>query len=466
VVKITFLGGVGTVTGTMILVRTNRTNVLLDCGLYQGKRQESYDRNRKLPFDIRRLDAVVLSHAHIDHSGNLPNLVRSGFDGPIYATHATRDLCGAMLPDSGRIHEYDVQYVNKQRAKKGQPPVDPLYTEEDALRTLGAFVGMGYERSFEIARGIRVTFLDAGHILGSAMVLLESKTTDGPVRLLFSGDLGQPNLPVVRDPTPMPEADALIIESTYGDRLHPPVADVKGELAGVVNEIAGRGGRIVIPAFAVGRTQEIVYHLHELTIEGRIPEIPIYVDSPLAVNVTEIFRMHRECYDRETRDLIAESESRDPFGFYRLRYVRSVDESKALNTAPNPMIIISASGMAEAGRVQHHLLHAIEDPRNAVLITGWQAPHTLGRRIAEGAPEVRIFGDPVALRAEVRTFYGYSAHADRQQLLDWAAPRAHRVKTAFVVHGDREPAQALGTGLEGLGYGRVIVPARGNQVTL
>jgi len=471
-VQITFLGGVGTVTGSMYLVRTNRTNLLLDCGLYQGKRDESYRRNRKLPFDVRRLDAVVLSHAHIDHSGNLPNLVKSGFAGPIYATHATRDLCGAMLPDSGRIHEYDVRYVNKQRAKKGQSPMEPLYTEEDALSSLHNFIGVGYDRPIEVARGLRVTFLDAGHILGSAMVLLESETDHGPVRLLFSGDLGQPDLPVVRDPTPMPEVDALMIESTYGDRQHPPLVSIKDELGAIVNTVAERGGRIIIPAFAVGRTQEIVYHLHELTLEGRIPaagccrEIPIYVDSPLAVNVTEVFRMHPECYDRETRELIAESTSDDPFGFHRLRYVRSVEESKAINTAPNPLIVISASGMAEAGRVQHHLLHAIEDPRNAVLIVGWQAPYTLGRRIAEREPEVRIFGEPYALRAEVHTLYGYSAHADRQQLLDWAAPRAESVRSAFVVHGDPEPAQALASGLEGLGYRHTVVPAPGDQVNL
>ncbi len=464
--KITFLGGVGTVTGSMYLIRTNRNHILLDCGLYQGSRQEALNRNRKLPIDVSRLDAVILSHAHIDHSGNLPTLVKAGFDGPIYTTHATRDLCGAMLPDSGRIHEYDVEYVNKRRAKKGEPPVEPLYTEEDALRSLRYFVGIGYDRPTQVARGIHVTLLDAGHILGSAIVLIESVERDRVVRLVFSGDLGQPDLPIVRDPTPMPPADALMIESTYGDREHPPLEDIKRDLAKVVNDVVDRGGRIVIPAFAVGRTQELVYHLHQLTYEGRIPEIPIYVDSPLAVNVTEAFRMHPECYDRETRNFLAESGDQDPFGFYRLRYVRSVEESKSLNTANNPIIIISASGMAEAGRVQHHLLHAIEDPRNAVLITGWQAPNTLGRRIADGAEHVRIFGDDYDLRAEVHTFYGYSAHADRDDLLSWAAPRAPTVKTAFVVHGDSEPAKTLATGLEDLGYGRVIVPGRGDKATL
>ena len=463
--KITFLGGVGTVTGSMYLIRTNRRNILLECGLYQGKRDEAYARNHKIPIDIRRLNAVVLSHAHIDHSGNLPNLVKSGYDGPIYATRATYDLCGAMLPDSGRIHEGDVEYVNKKRLRKGQPPMEPLYTEADALRTLRYFVGVGYNRPIEIARGIRVTFLDAGHILGSAMVLLESEERDGTVRLLFTGDLGQPKLPIVRDPVPMPPADYLMIESTYGDREHPPIQDVQSQLADIVNTVAERGGRIVIPSFAVGRTQDIVYDLHQLTHDGRIPELPIYVDSPLAVNVTEVFRMHPDCYDRETRDFIVESGDRDPFGFYRLHYVRSVAGSKELNTTPNPIIIISASGMAEAGRVQHHLKHAISDPKNAVLITGWQAPYTLGRRIAEQEPYVRIFGEEFELNAEVHTLYAYSAHADHTDLLNWATPHARTVKTAFVVHGDPKPAQNLAEGLQGLGYGKVIVPQRGEKYT-
>jgi metallo-beta-lactamase family protein len=457
-VDIRFLGAIGTVTGSMYLVRAARKHILLECGLYQGKRGESYRRNRKFPFDIRRLDAVVLSHAHIDHSGNLPNLTKLGYDGPIYATHATRDLCASMLPDSGRIHEHDVAYVNKLRARKGEAPMAPLYTEEDALRSLRYFVGVGYNRPQEIARGIRVTFLDAGHILGSAMVLLEMEERGRKVRLLFSGDLGQPDLPIVRDPTPMPPTDFLLIEGTYGDQDHPPVTAIKSRLAKIVNEVADRGGRIVIPAFAVGRTQEIVYHLHQLTYEQRIPELPIYVDSPLALNVTETFRMHPDCYDSETWAFLNESGGHDPFGFERLTYTRSVEESKAINIASNPLIVISASGMAEAGRIQHHLIHAVEDPRNAVLITGWQAPYTLGRRIADRAKTIRIFGDEYRLRADVHTFYGYSAHGGRSDLLNWAKPHASTAKTAFVVHADPEPAEALAKGLRDLGYGRVVVP--------
>lgn len=464
--KITFLGAVGTVTGSMYLVRTNRHSILLECGLYQGKRAEAYARNHKIPVDIRRLDAVVLSHAHIDHSGNLPNLVKLGYDGPIYATHATRDLCGAMLPDSGRIHEHDVKYANKKRAKQGLPPMEPLYTEADAIRSLEQFIGHSYGRSFRIARGINVTFFDAGHILGSAMVLLESNESEGIVRLLFSGDLGQPGLPIVRDPTPMLATDILMIESTYGNREHPPVQDIQNQLETIVNAVANRGGRIIIPAFAVGRTQDIVYDLHQLMHDGRIPEIPIYVDSPLALNATEAYRMHPDCYDEETREFIQDTGELDPFGFRRLRYVRSVDESKKLNYMDNPLIIISASGMCEGGRVQHHLKHAIEDPRNAVLITGWQAPYTLGRRIAEKEPYVRIYGEEFALNAEVHTLYAYSAHADHSDLLEWARPRAQTTGTAFVVHGDPEPAATLAGGLRDLGYNKVIVPKRGDKFSV
>jgi len=463
--KISFLGGVGTVTGSMYRVRINKRNILLECGLYQGKRAKMRNRNRKFNFDVRRLNAVILSHAHIDHSGNLPNLVKSGYKGPIYATHATRDLCSAMLPDSGRIHEYDIAYANKLRVRRGQPPMQPLYTERDALRTLNHFVSVGYGRSISLGKGVKLTFLDAGHILGSAMVLLTGQENGVPLRLLFSGDLGQPNLPIVRDPTPMPPTDYLMVESTYGKRTHPPIEDTQQEFAAIVNKVVARGGRIIIPSFAVGRTQEIVYDLHQLTLKGQIPEIPVYVDSPLALNVTEVFRRHPDCYDQETHDFISQGGGRDPFGFSRLRYVRSVAESKALNDITEPIIIISASGMAEAGRVQHHLKHAVANGRNAVLITGWQAPNTLGRRMVEGTEFVRIFGESFPLRAEVYTLLGYSGHADRNDLLNWLAPQAGAVKAAFVVHGEPKSATALAVAMRKQGYSRVIVPKRKDTFT-
>ncbi len=464
--KITFLGGAQTVTGSMYLIYANRHYILLECGLYQGKRAETYERNRKFTFDLRRLDAVVLSHAHIDHSGNLPNLVSSGYDGPIYATPATRDLCASMLPDSGRIHEQDVLYVNKKRAKQGLPPMEPLYTEADAIRALHFFQSLPYNRPREITRGIQVTFLDAGHILGSAMVLLEVHERGRDVRLLFSGDLGRLGLPIVRDPTPMPAADVLLIESTYGNREHPPITETATQLADIINKVVGRGGRVVIPAFAVGRTQDLIYDLQQLHLAGRIPNVPIYIDSPLAHSATEVYRLHPDCYDAETWDLIKAMDNHDLFGEGLFRYVRDVEASKALNEDPRPMIIISASGMAEAGRVQHHLKHAIPDSKNAVIITGWQAPNTLGRRIAEKQPYVRIFGEEFPLRAEVYELYGYSAHADHTELLRWSGSRAGQVEQVFVIHGEPESAEALANDLRGQGYRRVSVPERNAKISL
>ncbi len=464
--KITFLGGAGTVTGSMYLVRLNKRNILLECGLYQGKRYKMQERNRKFDLDIRRLNAVVLSHAHIDHSGNLPNLVKNGYDGPIYSTHATYDLCTAMLPDSGRIHEADIAYANKKRARQGLSAMEPLYTEEDALRSLRYFVGASYGVPIKLGRGVQVTFFDAGHILGAAMVLLEGEENGTPVRLLFTGDLGQPDLPIVRDPDPMPPADYLMVESTYGDREHPPIENIQQQLSDIVNKVVARGGRIVIPAFAVGRTQEIVYDLHQLSVANRIPDIPIYVDSPLASNVTDIFRLHPDYFDSKTLDFMSTSGGGDPFGFSRLHYVRSADESKSLNAITSPIIIISASGMAEAGRVQHHLKHAISNPKNAVLITGWQAPYTLGRQIMEGAEAVRIFGESFAVHAEVYTLFGYSAHADRTDLLDWLEPQAGKVKAAFVVHGEPKSAKSLADGMHELGYNNVVIPQRRDKIAL
>jgi len=464
--KITFLGGAGTVTGSMYLVRLNKRNILLECGLYQGKRYKMQERNRKFDLDIRRLNAVVLSHAHIDHSGNLPNLVKNGYDGPIYSTHATYDLCTAMLPDSGRIHEADIAYANKKRARQGLSAMEPLYTEEDALRSLRYFVGASYGVPIKLGRGVQVTFFDAGHILGAAMVLLEGEENGTPVRLLFTGDLGQPDLPIVRDPDPMPPADYLMVESTYGDREHPPIENIQQQLSDIVNKVVARGGRIVIPAVAVGRTQEIVYDLHQLSVANRIPDIPIYVDSPLASNVTDIFRLHPDYFDSKTLDFMSTSGGGDPFGFSRLHYVRSADESKSLNAITSPIIIISASGMAEAGRVQHHLKHAISNPKNAVLITGWQAPYTLGRQIMEGAEAVRIFGESFAVHAEVYTLFGYSAHADRTDLLDWLEPQAGKVKAAFVVHGEPKSAKSLADGMHELGYNNVVIPQRRDKIAL
>jgi metallo-beta-lactamase family protein len=460
--EIQFLGAAKTVTGSQHLISVNGSRILLECGLFQGKRRQSFERNRNLPFDAASVDVLILSHAHIDHSGNIPNLVRSGFRGTIYCTFATRDLCSAMLRDSAYIQERDVAYVNRKRARKGLPPVEPIYTHDDAIVSLEHFVSVGYDRPVTVAPGVQCTFLDAGHILGAAIVLLEIEEGKKQTRLLFSGDLGRHDMPILRDPVPAPPADVLIIESTYGNRLHKPHEEAEQRLRRLIGEAYDLGGKVVIPAFAVGRTQEIVYSLHRLANANKLPDAPIFVDSPLAVNVTEIFRLHPECYDEELREFVSRDRHPDPFGFNRLRYIRNVEDSKALNVMEGPAVIISASGMCEAGRIQHHLKHNITDPRNLILIVSWQAPYTLGRRLVERKKVVKIFGEEFPLRARVETINGYSAHADRNGLLGWAKPIAGDVRQAFVVHGDPEPAAALADGLRQLGMRDVAVPEQGD----
>jgi len=452
----------------MHLLTINEARILLDCGLYQGKRQESYERNRFLPFDPKDVDMLILSHAHIDHSGNIPNLVKNGFNGPIYCTFATRDLCATMLRDSGHIQEMDALYVNKKRARKGEAPIEPIYTQEDAVNCLGQFISLGYERAFPILPGVRLTFYDAGHILGSAIVSLDLEPNNGAglQRLVFSGDLGRPDKPILEDPTILDGCDTLIIESTYGNRLHPDVANTQEELKRVVLETVGRGGKLIIPAFAVGRTQELVYALHQLILSDEIPNLPVFVDSPLAIDATSVFRLHPECYDDEVEQFLHETGERDPFGFGRLQYTRTVDQSKAINDLNEPAIIISASGMAEAGRIQHHLKNNIQDPRNTILIVGWQAPNTLGRYIVEKHATVKIFGEVYDLRAQVKVINGFSAHADRNELLSWVSGMERLPARAFVVHGDPEPAQTLADGLTALGIQEAVVPDRGETHSL
>ncbi|MFH1084724.1 MAG: MBL fold metallo-hydrolase, partial [Chloroflexota bacterium] len=462
---IQFVGGVGTVTGSMHLLPVNHSRILLECGLFQGRRQEAFERNRHLPFDAASLDAMVLSHANIDHSGNIPNLVRSGYGQSIYATFATRDLCSYMLRDSAHIMESDIAYVNKLRRRDGLPPAEPIYTAEDALRSLTHFIGMDYGRPLWIAPGVRLTFYDAGHILGSAFCALDVTEDGRSYRLLFTGDVGRPGMPILRDPQVVPNVDYLIIESTYGDRLHGTLEDAERQLARVVNATHGRGGKLIIPAFSVGRTQEIVYALHRLARAGQIPQQPVYVDSPLSINATEVFRLHPEYYDEETLRFLAEHD--DPFGFAQLRYVRYTEESKTLNDLPGPMIVITASGMCESGRVLHHLKHNIEDSRNTVLLVSFQAEHTLGRRIEERQETVPIFGERYQLRAQVEKLDGYSAHADRDELLGLVRQLGpQRLKRAFVVHGEPATSLAFEQSLRAIGVGDTHVPAPGDEVTL
>ena len=465
--KIRFLGAVRTVTGSMHLLSANGSRILLDCGLFQGRRRESYERNRNLPFDARSIDLLILSHAHIDHSGNIPLLVKNGFTGNIYATPATRDLCSAMLRDAGHIHESDAYYLNKKRARQGLPAVEPLYTIEDATASLSNFISVGYNRPFPVSPGVTLTYRDAGHILGSAITVLDVEEEGGTQRLVFSGDLGRKGMPILRDPQTVEHADHLIIESTYGDRLHDPIETTDELLEKIVAATYRQGGKVIIPAFSVGRTQELVYALHRLTQARKLPSMPIFVDSPLSVNVTEIFRLHPECFDRELNEFIDSSNHRDPFGFHRLTYIRSTERSKELNFLQEPAIIISASGMCEAGRILHHLKNNIEDPRNTVLIVGWQAPYTLGRRLVERQPVVKIFGEEYHLKARVETINGFSAHADRNGLLGYArALGAERLKTTFVVHGEEPSSLALADGLRDLGATHALVPKLGKEYDL
>lgn len=462
--QITFWGAAQTVTGSQHLIEVASDQILLECGLFQGKRAESYAVNRQLPYDACAVDAVLLSHAHIDHAGNIPNLTKSGFRGDVICTHATRDLCAVMLRDSGAIQEENVGYLNRHR--KSPQPLEPIYTLADAERSLRQFASYDYDRWITITPHVRAMFGDAGHMLGSAWVLLELTEGARVVRLCFSGDLGRRGLPILRDPAAMPEADYLILESTYGDRSHPPVNEATPDLQRAISDAVARRGKVVIPAFAVGRTQEIVYRLNDLVNRGDLPNVPVFVDSPLAMNVTEAFRTHPECYDDETKRMLIEDADGSVFGFRRLTYIRRVEDSKALNDLDGPAVIISASGMAEHGRVLHHLRHTIEDPRNMILFVSFQAQDTLGRRILDGQRYVKILGDEFTVRAEVRRIEAFSGHADRNELLDWVRPQARRLRGVFLVHGEIGPMRALAEGLADLGIANVRLPRRGESSAL
>jgi metallo-beta-lactamase family protein len=464
--RITFYGAAQEVTGSMVMVEVNGKQVLLECGLFQGRRSEMYERNLRFPFDPREVDALILSHAHIDHSGNIPNLVKQGFKGNIWCTAATRNLCTYMLLDSAHIQESDVEYLNKQAAKKGEPAVEPLYTRENAMTALGQFVSLNLHRTVTVADGVDLTFYNAGHILGSAFVVLDIREgrRNRPKRLVFSGDIGRKEAPILKNPETLDGADLVIVESTYGDREHGPYADARRELRDVVQETIRRRGKVIIPAFAVGRTQEIVYALNDLEADGDIPEIPVFVDSPLAVNATEVFRMHPEEWDEEVQSFLSEEGRRNPFDARQIEYIRDVRRSKRLNYMTAPAVIISASGMAENGRILHHLKHNLGDPDNTILIVGFQAQNTLGRRLVDGERVVRIFGEEQPVRAHIATLTGYSAHADQTELLEWMrAFDRSRLDWVFVVHGEQASSFTFAEKLRGEGVRQVVVPERGQS---
>ena len=458
--RIVFLGAAKTVTGSMFLLETASGNILVDCGFFQGLRQKSKEMNRNLPSKVFDADAMVLTHAHIDHSGSTPTLVKRGFDGPIFTTPATADLCQHMFRDSARIQQHDAEYLNKKHADDPDwEKIEPLYTERDAIAALKHMVTYHYWRPFEPLPGVRIVLHDAGHVLGSASVLIEAEGQ----QVLFSGDIGRRNMPILRDPEVPANVDYVVMESTYGDREHGAIESTREELAGIINETAARGGKIIIPSFALERTQEVVLGLNHLRQEGKIEAIPIYVDSPLATNLTHVFKNHPECFDEGA--LTFQEEYGDPFGFDTLTYTQSVQESIALNTTPGPMVIVSASGMCEAGRIVHHLRNNIEQPQNTIVIVGFQAQHTLGRRLVERRDQVKIFGVPRDLRARVEVLNGFSAHAGRKSLIEFAKLAGPDTKKVFLVHGEEKSQESLAEALRKRNM-NVEIPDRGQIETL
>lgn len=470
--KIKFCGAAQTVTGSQHLLEINGKKILIDCGMFQGKREESFQMNRKFLFEPKDLDCVILSHSHIDHSGNLPTLSLKGFNGSVYCTSATRDLCSIMLQDSAYIQEKDTEFVNKRRAKKREPLFNPLYKIEDARKILGQFKSIPYRVPFSpevLGSDVSVTFYDAGHILGSSQVVFEIKEGNKKFKLGFSGDLGRKNLPILKDPDFMGDVDYLIFESTYGARLHEGADRIEEKLTDVILEAVKHNSKIIVPSFSVGRTQEIVYEITKLEAKGIIPRIPIYVDSPLTVNATEIFKLHPECFDVETSNLIASGV--DVFGMDNVKYIKDVQDSMKLNNLKGPYMIISASGMCEAGRILHHLRNNIDNPNNIILIVGFMAEHTLGRRIVEAKDEpgtrVKIFGEEHIVRAKVKIINAFSGHADRDEMLEYLSQMDKtRVKKMFLVHGEAEQQIEFKKTLEANGFNNVFIPKRGDVFEL
>ncbi len=461
--KLAFHGAARTVTGSRHLLTWGESSWLYDCGLYQGHRDEAEAINRTFAFDPATLDAVVVSHAHLDHIGNLPTLVAQGFAGPIHVTAPTASLSKFMLSDSAHLMQRDVEHVNRRRG--GRPVRVPLYSVADVETTLARFQTYGYGKAFTPFPGVTATYHDAGHILGAAMTTFEFEQEGRKFRLIMGGDLGRARRHILRDPVVPPRPDALVLESTYGDRLHADDATNEAELVDVVHRTVERGGRLVVPAFAVGRTQEFVAVLHELTERKALPDLPIYVDSPMAREATAVYRRHPECFDEQTSAMFRDHDGA-PFGFHRLRYVTSVEESRALNDLRTPCIIVSASGMCEGGRVVHHLQHALGDSRNTVLFVGYQGQGTLGRRLRDGVKNVNVLGEPVQVRAEIAALDGFSAHADQAELLSWVERLDPQPRTIFLVHGEPEPAETLAGLLRERSTATVHVPAKGEEFEL
>jgi metallo-beta-lactamase family protein len=458
-ITLTSHGAAGEVTGSKHLLDTGSARVLVDCGLFQGPRSETRERNRTLPFDPGTLTACLNTHGHLDHVGSYPTLVKQGYDGPIVATPATRDIAALVMHDAAKVQQADARFL----ARRGRPFAEPLYDDDDALQAIARFVGVSYHRPYDLAPGVRVTLHDAGHILGSATARFE---LEGGVAVGFSGDLGRSGTPILRDPEPLPPVDWLVCESTYGNRRHDDKDTAEEELAAVVRETIARGGRVIVPSFAVGRTQELVYLLHRLHDEKRIPSVPVFVDSPMAVSATAIFKAHPDCYDAEARaDFFDQGES--PFSFDRLSYVVKSDQSKRINTLREPCIVISSSGMCEAGRILHHLANGVGDPRNTILIVGFMGRGTLGRSLADRRPQVRIFGETHDVRARVKILNAFSAHADYVEIGDWVQRLdLGRLKGIFLVHGEPDAQAHLAEHLRARGVRRIEPLLAGKPVSL
>lgn len=467
-IELEFIGAAKTVTGSKHLIRTSRASVLLDCGLFQGHRKEAYEKNKNFSLDGKKIDAIVLSHAHIDHSGALPCIYRNGYRGPIYATPATRDLCLPMLMDTAGLMQADAEHLQKliQRGAKHLEATEPLYTQNDVSQTISQFVEIPYGMKQAIAPGVTLTFFNAGHVLGSAICVLDIEDKGQKVRLAFTGDLGRKHLPILPNPEVPDKVTHLLMESTYGDRLHEPIELTADALAQVINRTCNRGGKIVIPSFALERAQEIIYTLNYLHNEKKIPSIPVFVDSPLTVKLTEIFNLHPECYDAQTFKLLREDDS--PFDFPGLKYISKVEDSKQIASSNMPSIIISASGMCEGGRVLHHLISTVENPKNTILIVGYQAESTLGRRIVEKHPEIKIYGSMYRLAAEVCVLTGFSGHADQNGLLNFAKNirKIGDLKKIMLVHGENSAQENLKTKLIESKFSAVEIPGPGDIIKL
>lgn len=472
---IQFCGAARNVTGSCHLITLeNGYRILLDCGLFQGNRRTDRTSNRTWHFDPATVDCLILSHAHIDHTGRVPALVKAGFRGCIHATHATRSLCSIMLLDSAKIQERDAEYHNKKELEKKKKKkarskkykadlIEPLYGAEDVVETMNLFNGYSYNRWHRISEYVEVMFRDQGHILGSASVSLRIQDGSRNITLGFTGDIGRPDRPILRDPQQMPECDYLICESTYGDKEHESKPEQSAMLLDVMKETCVHNrGKMIIPAFSIGRTQEIVYMLDQLELSGALPKIPIYVDSPLAVNATEIYGSHPECFDNALHEYMLQDDN--PFGFNKLEYVRSVEKSKELNVSKDPMVIISASGMMNAGRIRHHLFHNLEDPKSTFLMVGYCSPETAGGILKAGAQELKVMGETLEVKAAIKSMDSFSAHGDRKEMLESIAHLRQGVKKTFLVHGEYDTQQQFAEYLGEGGFQKVHIPAEGQEI--